>query len=122
MDTPRQSFTLLLSTVQVNLCLAVPDPDLILNTVLNWGRQRQTGKLCLKPLKLETSKALFKSCFTDDRTKFLLVDVVKTFIDYGADINAHDNMGYTPLFYAVIADNVDTTMALIAAGANTHHK
>eukprot|EP00116_Pleurobrachia_bachei_P003459 sb/3463721/ len=52
----------------------------------------------------------------------IVVDVVKTFIDYGANINAHDNMGYTPLFYAVIADNVDSTMALIEAGANSHHK
>ena len=46
------------------------------------------------------------------------VEEVISLLDYGADVNACDNMGYTPLFYAAIANKVDNLDVLINAGAD----
>ena len=45
-------------------------------------------------------------------------DVVKVLIDAGADIEAQDNDGYSPLFLPSISGGVDTVKVLLRAGAD----
>ena len=40
------------------------------------------------------------------------------FLDMGADINATDHHGYTPLFYAAMSNNANTAATLIRRGAD----
>jgi ankyrin repeat protein len=49
------------------------------------------------------------------------VEIVKKFIEYGADINEKSN-GMTPLMVAARYNNVEIIKLLIAKGANTKQK
>ena len=46
------------------------------------------------------------------------VDDLAMFLDMGADINATDHHGYTPLFYAAMSNNANTAATLIRRGAD----
>ena len=52
------------------------------------------------------------------------VDAVKTLLAAGADVNAVDRFGYTPLLYASTIDfgDAETATMLLAAGANPNVK
>lgn len=45
------------------------------------------------------------------------LDIVKELIAEGADVNAKNNSGFTPLMYARYGENLDIVKTLIAAGA-----
>ena len=46
------------------------------------------------------------------------MDDVSLFLDMGAEVNATDHHGYTPLFYAAITNNTVTADTLIRRGAD----
>lgn len=46
------------------------------------------------------------------------VEIIKALLDKGADINAKDKMGMTPLHYAVQENHADAVTLLLARGAN----
>ena len=46
------------------------------------------------------------------------MDDVSLFLDMGAAVNATDEQGYTPLFYAAISNNPITAATLIRRGAD----
>ena len=45
-------------------------------------------------------------------------DVLTALIAAGADVNAKDNLGWTPLIRAAVGGNAEGTRALLAAGAD----
>lgn len=45
-------------------------------------------------------------------------DIIEPLIKLGADVNAHDKRGFTPLILAAYAGQMETAEALIAAGAD----
>src|SRR5579871_2190697 len=47
-------------------------------------------------------------------------DVVKALLDGGADVNASENAGATPLFGAVTSGNMDCVKLLVAKGARVN--
>ncbi len=47
-------------------------------------------------------------------------DVVSLLIENGADVNAHSNEGFTPLFFAAQQGDVESTRAILVAGANVN--
>jgi len=48
--------------------------------------------------------------------------VIDVLIGRGADVNATDNRGVSPLFMAIFSQNYDLCLQLISAGANPNHK
>jgi len=48
-------------------------------------------------------------------------EILKTLINYGADVNAVDRHGNTALFYAVGQDNVQATTLLLKSGSDINH-
>ncbi len=49
-------------------------------------------------------------------------ELLKTYIDSGADLNLADNDEKTPVFYAVFGGNLEALILLVNNGANVHHK
>lgn len=49
-------------------------------------------------------------------------DTAKELISYGADLNAKDELGYTPLMYAVAVDDADMARFLLRYGAKSDLK
>jgi hypothetical protein len=47
---------------------------------------------------------------------------VHTLLEKGADVNAKDNMGWTPLFWAAFSRRTDTVRALVEKGADVNAK
>ena len=59
---------------------------------------------------------LFVAC------QFNNIDDVQKYIQEGANINATDNMGYTPLYYAMSKGNRDIMDILLANGADINQQ
>lgn len=49
-------------------------------------------------------------------------EIVQTLLDRGADVDAQDEIGFTPLMEAARDNRVETVKMLIAAGANIDHR
>jgi ankyrin repeat protein len=45
-------------------------------------------------------------------------DILKALITAGADVNAKDNLGWTPLIRAAVGGNAEGVTALLGAGAD----
>ncbi len=49
-----------------------------------------------------------------------MIDIIPALIAAGADINAHDDLGYTPLESAIYSQNIDAALALLQNGAKVN--
>ena len=49
-------------------------------------------------------------------------DLACYLVELGAEINLQDNNGWSPLMYAVSAEDLDTVQLLVAYGASVHLK
>ncbi len=65
-----------------------------------------------KPL----TQALMNAVALDD------AEMVRSLVSRGAEVNARDGKGFTPLFYAVIKGNYDIAAFLISHGADVNAK
>jgi ankyrin repeat protein len=54
--------------------------------------------------------------------KDISIEIVKTLVDHGADVNVQNNYGGTPLFLASLFDRADLVSLLLLAGADTNIK
>ncbi|PZQ54036.1 MAG: hypothetical protein DI570_23405 [Phenylobacterium zucineum] len=61
---------------------------------------------------LDDDTLLHRAVFRGDRRD------VKDLLTLGADVNAHGDMGHTPLHYAAMQGHLDLAGLLLAAGAN----
>lgn len=80
---------------------------------------------CAKCVSLLTAKKIDKNAYTQVllETAYLAdVTTVRMLLDHGADVNAVDPTGRTPLMYAAVSDllAVDVVKLLIARGANVN--
>jgi ankyrin repeat protein len=49
-------------------------------------------------------------------------DTIALLLQHGAEVNAVDGYGYTPLIYAAAQGCLRSTTLLLEAGANPHHR
>jgi hypothetical protein len=53
--------------------------------------------------------------------QYFSMDVIKYFIDVGADVNASESHGHSSLMYAIIGKRLEVVEYLVEKGANLHH-
>ena len=70
----------------------------------------------LDPYITLQEKDKIKTCYSGNEHKH--IEVLKDLISYGADVNAHDINGYTPLHHAILFSDVKMVRLLLKNGAN----
>lgn len=82
----------------------------------------------VKELKVTNNKSLSEEAVFIDNSSLILnvrrnkIDIVKKYINKGADVNAKDDSGFFPLLIAVDNNNRDMVKLLISAGADLNLK
>ncbi len=99
----KQSGTLKISTIQETSATAKIDIEKIIKQAIIQGR-------------LNFISLIFESIECNDR------DTIKFLIDTGADLDAHNEKGNTPLIYAIRCNNFPIVEFLLDNGANPNFK
>src|SRR5882724_8200363 len=72
------------------------------------------GETVISQDKTEVDHALFRAC-SDGR-----LNVVRSLLDSGADVNAREQENETPLMYAAVEGHTEVALLLISRGADVN--